>query len=104
MNVLFRNGSQQIRDAYGLFGASKERIVSAKICLLNSAEGPSEFLEVYNLVHKDRNLEEIFFERIRTISFTSVEWKYLYDYGGIFGLGGLRDYSNEKILNGSDQT
>lgn len=104
MNVLFRNGSQQIRDAYGLFGASKERIVSAKICLLQSAEAPSEFLEVYSLIHKNRDIEEMFFKRIRTIPFTSQEWKYLYDFSRMFGLGGLRDYSNEVILGNNDQT
>lgn len=84
-------------SAYGMRGVTKEESSLAKIKLIILARTPIDFVEADYLVYNDKDLEEIFFERIRAIVFDKNEWKYIFDKSGIFGLNKLRAYAEEQL-------
>lgn len=85
------------RTAYGISRVTEKEIISAKSNLIKLAKTPIEFVEAYFLIYLDANLEEIFFERIRTINFSKEEWKIILDKSKIFGLRNLESYA-EALL------
>jgi hypothetical protein len=91
------NRNDIARIAYGILGATEDDVYEARHNLIESAIAPTDFVEAYFLIYLDANLEEIFFERIRTINFSKEEWKIILDKSKSFGLRNLESYA-EIIL------
>lgn len=92
-----RNEDHLIKNAYGMSGVRQEDVASAKLILINRAQTPMELLEAYFLIRNERELEIIFFNRLRSFDFNKEQWKFILDNSSRFGLLNLREYAEEKF-------
>lgn len=91
------NRNDIVRTAYGILGTTEKDADIARFNLIKSAITPTDFVEAYFLIYQDANLEEIFFERIRTINFSKEEWKIILNKSKNFGLWKLESYAETEL-------